>query len=242
MVQVLAKNDNGIVKAGAVLSAATVVAIEKRMIIQASAAVIARRAGMALIKPRPYKFIPYIGWAITIGTTLYAGYEAYKSFEINFKKIENEIYDEQDIATFKIGYTEANLHFVDTAAGVRARAEKRKYILIPAEVMPVIAAIDTIGMEQFGNVLTWDPAGGSARRTLAMVGRGLAGAFTYNNGNIVRGSWEEYPFAVTRGPIPGAYVDRAPLRENWIQGGFIRAAAIVQQFKPGDTIFVYILG
>jgi hypothetical protein len=144
MTQILSMDETGIIKIGPVLTAATIIAIEKRMILQATAAMIARQAGMALIKPRPHKIIPYVGWAIAIGVTLYAGYEAYKSFEINYRKLENDIYDEQDMATFRMGYTEANLRFADTVAGARATREKRKYILIPAEVMPVIAAVDTI--------------------------------------------------------------------------------------------------
>ena len=242
MTEVLTKDDTGIVNVGGVLSAATIIAIEKRMIIQASAVMVARKAGMSLIKPKPYKFIPYVGWAIAIGATLYVAYEAYKSFEINYRKLENDIYDEKDMEVFRMGYTEASRRFADTRAGVIASEANRKYILIPAEVMPVIAAVDTIGMEQYVNVVTWDPANGPSRRTAVTSGRGPAGPFTYSNGNVVRGSWEEYPFAATRGPIAGAYVDRAPLRENWIQGGFIRAAAMVQSFTPGDTIFVYILG
>ncbi|MGL6110332.1 MAG: NucA/NucB deoxyribonuclease domain-containing protein, partial [Rubrivivax sp.] len=42
---------------------------------------------------------------------------------------------------------------------------------------------------------------------------------------MVRGSWEEYPFAATSAARAGFVVDRVPLRENWIQGGFIRAAS-----------------
>jgi len=209
-------NETPIVKVGVALTAGTVLAIERRMVMHATVAMVARQAGMALIKPRIYKFIPYIGWAIAIGSTLYAGYEAYKSTVINYNKMENDVYDAQDMAAFRMGYTEANLRFADTSAGVRARSQRRKYILIPAEVMPVIAAVDTIGIERFGNILTWDPAGGPARRAAATSGRGPAGPFAYDNNNVVRGSWEEYPFAATRGPRPGAYVDRVPLRENWI--------------------------
>jgi hypothetical protein len=239
--QALSINENAIVRVGTALTAGTVLAIERRMIMHATAAMIAQRTGMALIKPRIYKFIPLVGWAIAIGSTLYAGYEAYKSTVINYNKLENGVYDAQDMETFRIGYTEANLRFADTSTGVRARSQRRKYILIPAEVMPVIAAVDTVGIEHYGNILTWDPSGGPARRAAATNGRGSAGPFTYTNGNVVRGSWEEYPFAVTRGPRPGAHVDRVPLRENWIQGGFIRAAAMVQQFRPEDTVYVYIL-
>lgn len=58
---------------------------------------------------------------------------------------------------------------------------------------------------------------------------------------MVRGSWEEYPFAATSAARAGFVVDRVPLRENWIQGGFIRAAGMVQGFHPGDSVGCYIV-
>lgn len=223
------------------LSAATVVAIEKRMVIGPTAGMIARRAGTALIKPKPTKLIPYIGWAIAIGSALYAGYEAYNSTSINWEKMEAEDYDANDMAVFRMGYTEAARVFALTPAGQAARRAGHKYILIPSEVMPMVAAVDAVGMGTYGNTLTWDPANKATRRYQAIGNLGRAGAIVYTNGNTVRGSWEEYPFASTLAPLPGAHVDRVPLRENWIQGGFIRAAAVVQRFRPSDTVLSFIL-
>lgn len=226
---------------GNVLSASTVVAIERGLVSRATMAMVARRVGVSLIKPKLYKAIPYVGWAIAIGTTLYAGYEAYNATHINYHKMENDIYDEKDMKAFRRGYTESVRVFAQTSVGAEILRQRTKFILIPAEAMPIIATVDTVGMQQFGNTLTWDPANGPSRRATAISGRGPAGPFAYTNGNTVRGSWEEYPFAVTQGPTPGTHVDRAPLRENWIQGGFIRAAAIVQAFRPGETVNAFIL-
>ena len=105
--------------------------------------------------------------------------------------------------------------------------------------MPRIAEVDRIGIEMYGDHLVWDPMGAAPRRRQATAGRPPARTFTTPNGP--RLSWEEYPFAVTRGPIPGVYVDLAPLRENWIQGGFIRAAAMLQNFQPNTTVRAIVL-
>ncbi len=224
-----------------VLSAGTVIAIEKRMVIGATTAMIARRATVALVKPRVTKFIPYVGWAIATGTALYAGYEAYNATAINWAKMETETYDEADMAVFRIGYKESENVFLGTDEGAAASRNGWKYILIPSEAMPMIAAVDTVGMEKYGRVLQWDPANKTARRLGATRGLPPAGPIQYMDGTSVRGSWEEYPFASTLSQIPGSHVDRAPLRENWIQGGFIRAAAMLQGFKSGDTVHAQIL-
>lgn len=223
------------------LSAATVVAIEKRMVLGSTALMVAKRAGASLIKPKATKLIPYVGWAIAIGTAVYAGYEAYNDSQMAWKKLEDETYDDNDMAVFRKGYTESSNEFRLTAAGIAAQRNNWKFILIPSEVMPMIAMVDTVGMERYGNVLKWDPANKAIRRQRATAGRPPAGPIVYTNGNTVRGSWEEYPFASTLAPTPGAHVDRAPLRENWIQGGFIRAASMVQGFQHGETVRSYIL-
>lgn len=227
---------------GPTLSATTVVAIESRMVMGPTAAMVARRAGVSLIKPKVYKAIPYIGWAIAIGSALYAGYEAYNATYVNWKKLENEIYDDDDMRVFRRGYTESAASFADTIQGTQAADNEWRFILIPSEVMPMIAAVDTVGIQNHGNVLRWDPENKVTRRRQTTSGLPPAGPIAYSNGNTVRGSWEEYPFASTLGlGVPGVHVDRAPLRENWIQGGFIRAAAMVQRFSVGDTVRSYIL-
>lgn len=226
---------------GSALSPATVSAIERRMVIGPTAVIVARRAAVALVKPKVTKVIPYVGWAIAIGSAVYAGYEAYKATEVQWAKMEAETYDEADMAVFRIGYTEASRVFERTADGLEAAQNGWKFILIPSEVMPMVAAVDAVGMATYGNVLQWDPANKAARRYKATRGLPPAGPIAYQDGSTLRGSWEEYPFASTWSSIPGAHIDRVPLRENWIQGGFIRAAASVQGFEAGETVRTFIL-
>jgi hypothetical protein len=224
------------------LSAMTVEAIELRMVTGIAARAIVARAGLALIRPNPLKFIPYAGWAFAIGTALYAGYEAYNATQVNWAKMEAGTYDEGDLAVFRRGFTETARSFLASAAGAAALQSRWKYILIPSEIMPMVAQVDAAGMEIYGNILQWDPAGAGARRGAAMRGRSSAAKVLMADGSYVRGSWEEYPFAVTQAPgMAGAHVGLVPLRENWIQGGFIRAAAIVQGFAPGDTVRCFIV-
>ncbi len=92
-----------------------------------------------------------------IGTAVYAGYEAYKSTEIDWNKLENGIYDAADLAMFRVGFTMARQQFLATAAGAAAQQAGSKYILIPSEVMPTVAQVDMIGITQFSNSLTWEP-------------------------------------------------------------------------------------
>jgi hypothetical protein len=226
---------------GTALSASFVTSLEARIATRASATFIATRVAASLLTPRLTKFIPYVGWAITIGSAIYAGYEAYNSTEIDWNKLENGIYDGADLAVFRMGFTQARGRFLLTAAGIAATQARSKYILIPSEVMPNIAQVDSIGIEMFGYSLTWDPAGAKARRAQALRGRGTAGPIIVPGRSWLRGSWEEYPFASTYAPKPGAYVSRVPLREQWIQGGFITAAAIVQLFQVNDNVLCYIL-
>ena len=224
-----------------VLSAATVTALESRMLVGATVGYAARQASIALAKPKPTKLIPYVGWAIAIGSALYAGYEAYNSQVIAWDKMIDGVYDTEDMTVFRKGYSETVRAFTTTIIGRQIISSKKKFILIPREVMPIIASVDAYGMGIYGNTLTWDPANKTIRRRDALSGLKAAGNFVYVNGDTVRGSWEEYPFASTRGPRPGSHVDRVPLRENWIQGGFIRAASMVQFFKHGDSVLVFIL-
>lgn len=230
-----------LMSSGAVFTAPFVTSLEARIATRASVAFIAERVAISLLTPRITKFIPYVGWAIMIGTAAYAGYEAYKSTEIDWSKLENGVYDAQDLAVFRVGFTVAQQRFLATAAGAAAVRARSKYILIPSEVMPTVAQLDAQGITQFGNSLTWDPAGANERRYKAIGNRGSAGFIFLASGARVRGSWEEYPFAVTYAPTPGAVVDVVPLREQWIQGGFIRAADMVQAFRPSDNVLCYIL-
>ncbi|MBR0666304.1 hypothetical protein GXW71_18225 [Roseomonas hellenica] len=224
------------------LSAMTVEAIEHRLLRGLATEAIIARAGAALVRPNLLKFVPYAGWAFTIGTTLYAAYEAYNEVQVDWAKMESEVYDSGDLAVFLRGFTEVRRSFVVSDAGRIARDNQWKYILIPSEIMPMIAQVDAVGMEIYGDILQWDPDGAGSRRSSAMRGRSGAGDIKLLDGTSVRGSWEEYPFAVTQVPgRTGAHVDRVPLRENWIQGGFIRAAAMAQGFQRGMTIRCFIV-
>ena len=224
------------------LSASTMTAIQRRVAPRAGLAAAAARAGQSLVRPRWSKFIPYIGLAITA----YQGYGAfmagYNETEVDWEKMEQGLYDAEDLAVFRTGYRETRAAFSGSTAGVEADRARQKVILIPSQAMPMIAVVDLQGIALHGRVLTWDPAGAPARRRAAISGRGPAGPITLADGTTVRGSWEEYPFAVTRGPRPiRAHTDRVPLIENWIQGGFITAANREQTFIPGDTVHVHIL-
>ena len=108
------------------------------------------------------------------------------------------------------------------------RQNNSKYILIVAEIMTFIARVDAAGIAQLGRALTWDPA--NARRPLRERTRGMGSANLQTLAGAQRPlSWEEYPFAATY--IPGhptaAVVEAVPLYENWVQGGFIRAASMM---------------
>ena len=223
----------------AVLSTATLEAIQGRMVTGLAVEAIAGRVALSVIRPNPLKFIPYIGWAITIGTALYVGYEAYNATQLNYAKMDAETYDAEDLVVFRGAFTQARARFLASAQGLQAQRSNAKYILIPRQAMPTVATVDAIGIGMFGNALTWSPAGAPARRRAAISSKGRAAPF-----GVFPGSWEEYPFAVTTAATaPGgqAYVDRVPLSENWIQGGFIRAAAIVQSFMSGDKVDCYIV-
>src|SRR5260370_8475511 len=142
---------------GTVLSASFVASLEARIVVRASAGFIAARVGASLLTPRLTKFIPYVGWAIMIGTAVYAGYEAYKSTEIDWNKLENGIYDAADLAMFRVGFTMARQQFLATAAGAAAQQAGSKYILIPSQVMPTVAQNDITGITQSTTSLTWEP-------------------------------------------------------------------------------------
>jgi hypothetical protein len=222
-----------------VLSAGTIVAIENRMLMGAAAAM-AQAAAVAALRPSVARFIPYLGWALTIGAVAYASYEAYSSRDVGWSRLEAETYTADDLAVFMAAFTQARQAFATRADGIEAQRRGQEYILILSEVMPMIAEVDGRGLAQFGASLRWDPANGPSRRQAALRGREPAGQICVGT-SLVRGSWEEYPFASTSAARAGFLVDRVPLRENWIQGGFIGAASIVQAFREGDAVPCFIL-
>jgi len=161
--------------------------------------------------------------------------------------VENGVYSAEAMGVFRQGYTESNEQFMATALGRTYGRTGQKYILIPANVMPTVAAVDADGMMVHGDTLTWDPAGSRGRRQAATGGLGRAGIIPWRATGAgpsvfnTIGSWEEYPYASTAQGGAGSHVGAVPLMENWIQGGFIRAASMVQGFRPGDTIKVVIM-
>ena len=223
-----------------VLSQRTIVSIEHRIAPRPSTLAIARSAAGALLRFRLTKFIPIYGQLSTGNEVWNAVQDAYNSPAIDWEKLENEVYDAEDLNVFKSSFKEIQRYFVEeTEIGVAAARNGQRYILIPSQIMPAIASVDQVGVEIYGNVLYWDPAGASGRR--AAVRRGRRPAREHRTPGGPRLSWEEYPFAVTRGPRPGVHVDLVPIVENWTQGGFIRAADAIQGFLPNDAIHVFIL-
>jgi hypothetical protein len=141
-----------------------------------------------------------------------------------------------------MGFRETERSFRVSAASDEVRRLQRGYILIARQAMPLIADIDAEGIRRHGRILQWDPANARSRRRMATGRLGRVGLIPDMNRRLVPGSWEEYPFAATVSVQgPGSYVDKAPLHENWIQGGFIRAASIVQNFSQNDIIECHIV-
>ena len=217
-------------------------ALYARVTTSASAASVLGRAGIALVRPNPVKLVPVLGWAVTIGSVAWALDDAYNATEVDWGKLEGGSYSAEDTTFFRGAFTQARTAFLATTVGIAAQRAGRKFILIPSQVMPAIALVDTYGVSRHGNVLRWDPVNATSRRQAVMRGRARAGTITGPSGQQVRGSWEEYPFATTVGlGAPGVHVDRVPLQENWIQGGFINAARVTQNFVPGDVVHAYIM-
>lgn len=156
--------------------------------------------------------------------------------------IRDDIWDAEDMTIFLRIFRQLEGAFVGSPAGRNALSRGQKYILIPQQIMPMIAQVDAAGMTRFGNQLTYDRAGRRARRRAATAGRGFVGPMRIGSGVIVPGSWEEYPFAVTYAPNrPGAHVGRVPLTENWSQGGLIAAAKFSQSIVDGDAVVAHVV-
>ena len=188
---------------------------------------------------------PHPAW-IAAGA-IWAVYElATAEAELDVNRMQNnirdDVWDAEDMAVFLRIFKQAENGFLVTARGRNAKSRGEKYILIPSQIMPMIAQVDLIGMQRFGNQLVYDRAGRRVRRRAATAGRGFVGPMNLGAGVIVPGSWEEYPFAVTYAPgRPGAHVGRVPLSENWSQGGLIAAAKYYQFIRDGETVGAYVV-
>lgn len=166
--------------------------------------------------------------------------------EVDFTRMEanlrDDTWDEEDMIVFRGIFRQLETPFIASDAGKEAIANGRKYILIPQQILPMIAAVDTIGMQRYGNQLVYDRAGRAQRRRNAMTGRPRAGMLRLPSGVTTVGSWEEYPFAVTYAPgKPGAHLGRVPIIENWTQGGLISAAKYSQQIVDGNQVSAHVV-
>ena len=155
-------------------------------------------------------------------------------------------YTPEDMAVFRRGFGTAQAKFFGTTFGDQVRRARTKHILIPRSAMPEVAKVDLKGAAIHGRDFTWLPTGARARRQAAIRGRGPAGPIPAQPGpftiaGMTLGSWEEYPFACLAEGGAGAHVDKVPLWENWRQGGFIRAAAMIQGFTPNTPVGVYVV-
>ena len=155
-------------------------------------------------------------------------------------------YTVDDMAVFRRAFAGLQQSFLISAAGIDATRRGIKYILISRSLMPEIARVDERGMAIHGQAFTWSPEGAAARRRAATSGRGPAGLIRANPSvppflPLTIGSWEEYPFASLSEGGAGAHVDKVPISENWRQGGFIRAAAMIQRFTPSNPVSVHIV-
>ena len=95
-----------------VLTPATILAIEGRIAPRASALAIARSAAGTFLRPSWRKFIPYLGQAIAISQAIDAARDTFHNPEVDWNKLENDIYDAADMAVFRTGFTEANGYFL----------------------------------------------------------------------------------------------------------------------------------
>lgn len=154
----------------------------------------------------------------------------------------NDLWEEEDMSVFRRIFLSSQAYFLGTANGQQAEESNQKYILIPSQIMPMVAQVDALGIGRFGNQLIYDRAGRHTRRRAATAGKGPAGLMTLRSGVVVPGSWEEYPFAVTYAQgQPGAQIGRVPLTENWSQGGLIAAAKYYQSITDGETVGAYVV-
>jgi RHS repeat-associated protein len=146
-------------------------------------------------------------------------------------------YSEEDLISFRSSYSDANERFLLTAEGQALIAKGQKYVLISRSAMPNVAAVDLAGQAVHGDTHVWDPANAGPRRAEA---RSQMSMFGPSLRSLVGQSVEEYPPAsmARTGPPTVGYV---PMSENWTQGGWIRAASMLQGFRPGDAVKVVVV-
>ena len=235
---------SGIVQVrGPVLSPATRFALQSLPVPAPTAGMVAGRALGTLLQFRLRRFIPYFGQAATALEVMDAIRDAEEDPAQFWDGVDPRPYDAAAMAVFRGAFIEVQQRFLGLPIGLEARRNNWRYILIAADVMPNIARVDAAGIAELENALTWDPA--NARRRRRERTRGMGSANLAVRPGMPRPlSWEEYPFAATYIPAnpASAIVDAVPLYENWVQGGFIRAAAMIQDFEPGNTVYVFIVG
>lgn len=156
--------------------------------------------------------------------------------------IRNDVWDAGDMAVFRQIFLQMQTAYLGAIVGQQSERNNEKCILIPRQIMPMIAQVNEAGMQRFGKQLIYDRVGRRSRRRVATAGRGFVGPMRLSSGMIVPGSWEESPFAVTYVPgRPAAHVGRVPLTENWSQGGLTAAAKLYQNIQDGHQVVAHVV-
>jgi hypothetical protein len=168
------------------------------------------------------------------GAGAYLSTNRYNLPSPNKTDLVNRTYSGDSNTLLREGYSAAVTKFRATAKGQELLRNNMKFILIPSSVMPNIARVDAEGQKKYGSILTWAPEAAKSNRSAIRP-----------DVSTLRGpgfSIEEYPYASTRegGDRSRVHLGTVPSVENWIQGGFIRAASMLQNFEPGDRIEVVI--
>lgn len=71
--------------------------------------------------------------------------------------ILNGTWDVEDMAVFRKIFQTLEAQFLGTDDGRLAEKQGQKYILIPKQIMPMIAQVDLVGIGKFGNQLVYAP-------------------------------------------------------------------------------------
>lgn len=213
--------------------------LARRMAARMGLGAAARTVALRALRPHPLWIAAGAIWAV---------YEiATAEGELDVGRMQSNIRDDvwatDDMTVFRRIFRQAETAFLATALGRDTVSRGYKYILIPSQIMPMIAQVDYSGMAIYGQQLIYDRPGRLRRRRAALGGRGPAGMMSLSNGVRVPGSWEEYPFAVTYSQLRrgGSHVGRVPLTENWSQGGLIAAAKFAQRIVDGDQVFAHVI-
>jgi len=108
-----------------------------------------------------------------------------------------------------------------------------KFVPVPGFLLPTVA--QHVGTAQLVHGMTLTRANlrqGAKNRYQVLKGKGSAGPSR---------SWDEYPFfSSAQGGKPNASVMPVPKEENWLQGGIIAGAYLLEKIQPGDDYVVIV--